>query len=341
MSTVREQDRPRCTDRAHGDGHGHRMETLEAQGRALRTASLVLLLAFVMGLGATSLLESTPVEAETRPVGRDALHSVEFPIRVTDRVDYWMERYLTDQRAQFQLFLDREGIYADMIRRKLQARGMPSELLYLAAIESGFSPSATSRASAMGLWQFMGPTALDYGLRVDEWVDERRDPLRATDAALDYLEQLHSRFQSWYLAAAAYNAGPNRVARIVRRHAGDRWGEEDLFWEIVDHLPAETREYVPKLIAANLLAREADTFGFVNAEVDPYSFETVFVPGGTPLSKVASSLGLPRKALRDLNPHLIKGVTPPGVSYGLRVPRGTSQTVVASLSPRGSLARAD
>jgi len=218
---------------------------------------------------------------------------------------------------------------------------MPEDLLYLAMIESGFVTSARSRVSATGMWQFMGPTARQYGLRVDEWVDERRDPVKATDAALDYLEQLHARFGSWYLAAAAYNAGPSRVARIVQRHGGSQVGDEDLYWEILDDLPLETRVYVPKIIAATLLAREAKTFGFAVATVAPFSFDRVFVPGQTALRTVAQSLDVPVSMLRALNPQLLRGVTPPGMSYPLRVPTGEGAQVVAALNTRSRARRAD
>ena len=113
----------------------------------------------------------------------------------------------------------------------------------------------------------MSPTALQYGLRVDSYVDERRDPIGATEAALDYLNWLHERFGSWYLAAAAYNAGPGRVERVLRRYADGKVGDENLFWEIVDHLPKETREYVPRLIAATILAKDASAYGFVVTSV--------------------------------------------------------------------------
>jgi membrane-bound lytic murein transglycosylase D len=186
----------------------------------------------------------------------------ELPLHMNDRVERWVELFQTSHREEFASLLQRTGMYSDMIVGKLRARGMPEELLYLAVIESGLSPWAVSRVSAVGMWQFMGPTALQYGLRVDEYVDERRDPVRATDAALDYLEWLHARFGSWYLAAAAYNAGPGRVQRVLRRHAGGRTGDEDLYWEVLDHLPQETREYVPRLVAATVLARDLEGFGF-------------------------------------------------------------------------------
>jgi membrane-bound lytic murein transglycosylase D len=258
------------------------------------------------------------------------------PVEVNDRVTRWMGRFVGDQRPTFEQFLSREGLYGDMIRGKLRDRGMPEDLIYLAMIESGFQPLATSSVEATGVWQFMGPTALAYGLRIDDYVDERRDPVRATDAALDYLEELHARFGSWYLAAAAYNAGPGRVSRALRRHGGDLEGDEELYWEIIDHLPRETREYVPRLIAATLLARRADDLGFAGETEDPYRYDRVWVPGGTRLHTVANSLDVPLSRMKDLNPHLIRGATPPGGSYALRVPQGRSAAVVAALAGASS-----
>lgn len=344
MNTVQENDNVRCTGgRPEGyPSHGsrsaaaHRDEVLKSQVRALRFGSAALVAAFLVALGMVTIAERGAEAIAAEDAIERTLAEVAFPIRVNDRVERWMYRYLTDQRAQFQWFLDREGIYSSMIRQKLQARGLPEELVYLAAIESGFTPTARSKVSATGMWQFMDPTAREYGLRVDEWVDERRDPVRATDAALDYLQVLHGRFGSWYLAAAAYNAGPNRVSRLLRGHEGDRWGDEDVYWEIIDGLPFETREYVPKLIAANLLAREAGTFGFAAAESEPYRYDQVFVPGGTALAPLAAAMEVEPGALRDLNPHLIRGITPPGTSYPVRVPRGRSAVVVASLSSIGT-----
>lgn len=261
--------------------------------------------------------------------------AVRLPMEMNERVERWIHRFTTDQKASFQHFLDREGLYSGIIRDELRARGMPAELLYLALIESGFSAQATSDASAAGVWQFMGPTAEQYGLRVDPWVDERRDPVKATGAALDYLEWLHDRYDSWYLAAAAYNAGPGRVDRVLQQHAEGRKGDEAIYWEIIEHLPFETRHYVPRLIAAVTLAQNAGAYGFARNEVRPYEFDRIWVPGRTPVSKVAGSLEVPIDLMKRLNPHLIRGVTPPGESYALRIPVGSSGAVLASLGRSG------
>lgn len=264
----------------------------------------------------------------------------ELPLHRNPRVDKWLDRFRTTHRPEFARVLAKSGMYDELIRGKLRARGMPEELLYLAMMESGLSPWAVSRVSAVGMWQFMSLTALEYGLRVDDYVDERRDPVRATEAALDYLEWLHGQFGSWYLAAAAYNAGQNRVQGVLLEHAGGRTGEEDLYWEVLDHLPEETREYVPRLVAATILAQDAERYGFAEPVVKPYRFDRVFVPGGTHLSRVADAVGVSPRVLRELNPHLTRQLTPPGEMYGVRVPVGGSPLVVAALAAGGAKGRA-
>jgi membrane-bound lytic murein transglycosylase D len=293
----------------------------------------------VSGLGFLSLFShigfDEPVEeVSLTPLVAELAPTLALPVSMNERVNRWMGRYLNDQRPAFERYLAREGLYSEMIKEGLRARGMPEELFYLAAIESGFSPRATSRVSAIGMWQFMGPTAQAFGLSINDYVDERRDPIRATDAALDYLQSLHEQFGSWYLAAAAYNAGPGRVARALRAHAEDQTGDEELYWEIIDHLPRETRAYVPKMLALVVLGQAAEEYGFSVKRADPVEFERVWVPGGTTLWWVASSLEKDVSEVRDLNPHLIRGVTPPGGLFPLRVPVGTSTKLVASQNRR-------
>lgn len=294
--------------------------------------------ALLATLGAASPGLRTLVSGEIEATSEAALPVLdeetvaELPVEINERVRYWVERFTTDERRTFEEYMSREGLYGDLIRAKLAERGMPGELIYLAMIESGFSPAATSHVAAVGLWQFMGPTAQQYGLRVDDWVDERRDPIRATDAALEYLTWLHDRYDSWYLAAAAYNAGHGRVDRALRRQgARSAEGDADLYWEIIDDLPRETREHVPRMLAFTLLARDTDRYAFDIQPAGAYTFDRVWVPGGTPLRIVARALDVPTSRLRELNPHLVRGTTPPGGSYGLRVPVGDVAQVVASI----------
>jgi peptidoglycan lytic transglycosylase D len=273
----------------------------------------------------------TPGPVAEVPKATAEIIDTRLPVEVNERVDRWIRRFVGPDRPQFEGYLVREGLYGGLIRDRLHARGMPEQLLYLAMIESGFSATATSSVSASGVWQFMGPTARQYGLTVDYWVDERRDPVRATDAALDYLESLYDEFGSWYLAAAAYNAGPGMVRRALARHGPADAPDQELYWEISDHLPRETRDYVPKMLAATILAEEADQFGFEVEKSLPYLFDQVLVPAGTPLTSVARALDVPGSLIRELNPHLLRGSTPPGRAYLVRVPQGDSNRLVASL----------
>lgn len=178
------------------------------------------------------------------------------------RVESWVTKFTTAQRPSFATFLDRMDKYAPMIRQKLAERGMPEELAYLPLIESGFNPSAQSPAKASGLWQFIAATAQRYGLTVTGRVDERRDPVKETDAALSYLSDLYDRFGSWYLAAAAYNVGEGRVERAMKQVTGSTRGTDADFYAISHLLPAETQNYVPKLVAAAKIASDPQAYGF-------------------------------------------------------------------------------
>lgn len=300
---------------------------------ALVAVLCVLDLAFALiFFGARAELpEAAPGPVPAVPEATAELIDTRLPVEVNEAVDRWIRRFVGPDRAQFEGYLVREGLYGGLIRDRLRTRGMPEQLLYLAMIESGFSATATSSVSASGVWQFMGPTARQYGLTVDYWVDERRDPVRATDAALDYLDSLHTEFGSWYLAAAAYNAGPGRVRRALARHGPSDAPDQDLYWEISEHLPRETRAYVPKMLAAAILAERADQFGFEVEKSLPYLFDQVLVPAGTRLSTVAEALDVPGSLIRELNPHLLRGTTPPSRAYLVRVPQGDSNRLVASL----------
>ena len=178
------------------------------------------------------------------------------------RVDYWVEQFQTRRRRDFEIFLVRKTKYTAMISEKLAERAMPQDLIYLAMIESGFNPTAMSPARARGLWQFIEGTAKRYGLKVNRRIDERTDPVKSTEAALSYLSDLHRQFGSWYLAAAAYNTGENRVARIMRQVTGSEQGSEESYYQIADHLPRETADYVPLMIAAARIAKEPAKYGF-------------------------------------------------------------------------------
>jgi membrane-bound lytic murein transglycosylase D len=245
-------------------------------------------------------------------------------------VDRFVSLFRDEQPDRMALYLKRSGRYEGMIRTKLRARGMPEDLIYLSMIESGFNPNARSRASAVGLWQFMAGTARDYGLRVDSYVDERRDPEKSTDAAVRYLEDLYQEFGAWNLAAAAYNSGAGRVARIMREETGDERGQEADFWRIRRRLPADTREYVPLIFAAAIVGKQPHKYGLDKVERWlPLPTDTMHVEGGTRLSSLAKQVGVEEDDLRLLNPHLVQAMTPPGSRYPVIVPDGAARSFAA------------
>ena len=238
-----------------------------------------------------------------------------------ERVEFWID-FLSGRNAEkTELWLERQGRYAPLIRQALAANEMPQDLLYLAMIESGLSPKAYSHAAASGMWQFIAETGRRYDLRIDGYVDERRDPVKSTQAALDYLGEMHDEFGSWFLAAAGYNSGENRVRRLLREEAGGATGDENLYWLIGPELPRETRDYVPLMLAMGHIAKDPARYGFTDLEYqEPLEYETIQVPGGTPLSTVARAIDVDRDEVEELNPHLHRGITPPGETYGVRVP---------------------
>lgn len=246
-------------------------------------------------------------------------------------VQFFVDRFTTARRDIVGLWFQRSPQYLGMILPVFRSRGLPDELAYTAMIESGFNPRAVSRVGAKGLWQFMAPTARLYGLRVDRWVDERLDPEKSTVAAAAYLRDLHTRYGSWELAQAAYNAGAVTVDRAVRKT-----GSTD-FWTLAKTklLKRETKDFVPAIHACVVIGRDPGQYGFESKATPIWpEFELVSMPPGTDLKKVAATSGVPLQELRALNPTLIRGVTPPGKPWDVRVPSGTRESVMAALTHR-------
>jgi membrane-bound lytic murein transglycosylase D len=217
-----------------------------------------------------------------------------------------------------------------MIRAKMRAGGLPEDMYYLALIESGFDPNAYSRAAAVGMWQFMASTARDMGLRVDWWIDERRDPVKSTTAAVGFIRGLKQQLGSLYLAAAAYNGGPGRIARGLTRYADDLEGTtgDDRFFALADKdfLPRETREYVPQLIATALIAKEPHRYGMEIRTLAPFAYDSVRVGPATPLAAIAKASGTSVDQIARLNPQILRGMTPPRDSVRVRIPIGSVST---------------
>jgi membrane-bound lytic murein transglycosylase D len=278
------------------------------------------------------IVESAPMTTLLEEAATTGDVAVTWDLTVTrnERVEDWIDFLKGRNAERTHLWLERSGKYGPMIQAELRARGMPQDLLYLALIESGFSPRAHSKAAAVGIWQFIEETGERYGLEVSEYVDERRDPIEATDAALDYLEELYERFGSWYLAAASYNTGENRVDRILRERQNGARGDDSLFWKIAPHLPQETRDYVPLMLAAGHIAKEPDEYGFTGLQYqEELAFETAWVPGASSFELVARAAGTTVEDIAELNPHLIKETTPPGRGWAVRIPSGAQDRFAA------------
>jgi membrane-bound lytic murein transglycosylase D len=253
-----------------------------------------------------------------------------------DRVQYYLDFFQGRGRERMGIWLSRLPRYEGMIRTRLQEQGLPGDLVYLALIESGFSNTATSRAKAVGMWQFMKGTARGYGLRVDSWVDERRDPYKATVAAARHLRSLEHRFGSIYMAAAAYNAGAGKVSRGVRRlpedDEADTATSDATFFRLYDTklLRRETKDYVPKLIAAARIAKEPGRYGFTIDSVEPSAYDSIIVPTMTGLDVIARLADTTVAAVREMNPQYLRLATPPGRASVVRIPAGRGPATVAA-----------
>lgn len=236
------------------------------------------------------------------------------------RVRQFISQYSTNNKSYFQTLLARSGKYMPIIAKVLSDEGLPEELAYLALLESEFQVAATSQAGAVGLWQFVPSTARQYGLRIDAWVDERRDPVKSTKAAAAYLKDLHRYYGRWYLVTAAYNAGPGIIDKALQTsRASDFWGIKEKA-----QLSQETRNFVPKFVAVALIATNPKKYGFNNLHYDePLEFDEVEAEGLLKFDAAAEMAEADLAMIKELNPALLRQVTPPGAGgYRLRVPVG-------------------
>lgn len=248
----------------------------------------------------------------------------EVPIVVNKRVEVFINYFQNRGRKYFEKWSMRSQNYMTMLRSILKENGLPEDLSYIAFIESGINPTAKSRANAVGMWQFIKGTATRYGLRVDSWVDERMDPEKATYAAAKYFKNLYSQFGHWYLAAAGYNAGEGKIVRAVKNH------KTDDFWKLAEKrrpLKRETKEYVPKYLAAMLISKDPTNYGFEEVEYsENLPYEKVKVEQATDLRVIAEAAGTSLEEIRELNPELIRMFTPPNYpGYQVKVPVGSSE----------------
>ena len=284
-------------------------------------------------LSSTSSNEQSPQARQTEPgteeiseaEPKDTLQSyedIEFEIKENSKVERYIRRFSGKGKKNFAVVLRRSGKYLPDIKETLRSEGVPQEIAYLPIIESGFNPRAVSKKNAVGLWQFIRPTGLKYGLKINYWVDERMDAEKSTLAAAKYLRKLFDEFGSWELALAAYNCGEQRVAKAIRRT-----GSTD-FWTVSRRLPRETRNYVPKFNAALIIAKNPEKYGLRITETGK-DYEAVSVPPRKSLAEIANLLDMGYKEISNYNPSLVGLSTPPGKNYELKVPKGYGEKLLA------------
>ncbi|MFZ5877608.1 MAG: LysM peptidoglycan-binding domain-containing protein [Nitrospirota bacterium] len=271
--------------------------------------------------------ESTPhvaiIDEPAPESDEDEPPTYDVPIILNASVEAHIDYFNTRIRDKFELWLSRSGRYLPLMREIFRENNLPEDLVFVSLIESGFNPYAYSRARAVGPWQFMKGTGKKYGLRIDEWIDERRDPVKSTHAAAAYLKDLYAMFNSWPLALASYNAGEGRVGRAMKRSKADD------FWDLrtTRYLRPETRNYVPKFMAATIIAKNPEKYGFNLNYHEPLRFDEVVIDRPTDLKLIAKTAGVPYEAVKELNPELKQSVTPIDYeNYRLKLPFGTQGT---------------
>lgn len=297
---------------------GAEVQTLAGQGRDGQT----ILQEFTPPKEDIAQLEEIIDEAsEDRPY--------QIPVILNDSVESHLEYFKTRGRDVFQRWLDRSATYIPLMKQIFKEKNLPEDLVYVAMIESGFNPYAVSWAKAVGPWQFMPSTGKKYGLKIDWWIDERKDPIKSTYAAAEHLKDLHNLFGSWPLALASYNAGAGKIQRAVLRTRS-----ED-FWDIKAsrYLRRETKNYVPKYMAATIIAKNPEAYGFNISNVEPFEYDEVQIPETTDLRLIARCTGTTYEQIKELNPELKRWVTPPDIAnYTLRIPKGTKEIFLANFA---------
>lgn len=243
--------------------------------------------------------------------------------------NYWIEKWIrifqNNYSHNFRIWLERSYRYTTVMKQIFKTQNIPTDLIYLSMIESGFSPHAVSSAKAVGYWQFIKSTALTFGLRKSYWLDERKDFEKSTYAAAQYLNFLHKKFGNWYLAAAGYNMGEKRLSNLIKKYKTKN------FWKLAQKydFPKETAQYIPKLIAAITIAKAPQLYGFNHLKIKmPYNYEIFYLPGGTNLRVLAYYIKKPYKILKTLNPDILSDRIPSHVeNWRIRIPLGFSTKV--------------
>ena len=283
--------------------------------------------------------ETSPPEDEGATIAVTELQ-FDFPVVENQKVQYYIDYFTGPGRNVFQRWLERSSRYLPYMQEVFAAQGLPRDLVYLSIVESGLNPKAYSWAHASGPWQFIPSTGRIFGLEADYWRDERRDFEKSTQAAARFLKELHGTFKGdWYLALAAYNAGPGAVARAIER------SNSSDFWTISHnlHLPLETRNYVPKLLAVLLIAKQPEKYGFIDTQfLEPIACDTVTVEGPVDLAVIARLADSSYAEIKALNPELKRWCTPPKLqSYEINLPLGTKDDFLAAYAELPATQRRD
>ena len=253
-------------------------------------------------------LYTDPKKTLEEPKKESVAESVfDIPVDYNEDVQRWVRYFSGPGRKYYQRWLNRAPEFTPMMKKKLKAANLPEDLVYLSMIESGYSTHAYSSAAAVGLWQFIRPTGREMGMRVDEWIDDRRDPKLATDAAVKFLGILHRQFGDWRLAWAAYNGGPGRVSRRIKKY------KTRDFWTLSKKgaFPSETDNYVPKIMAAAIIGKDLAKYGFTLPKAKKYpQYTTVTIQGSISVEVLAKCANMKEKSFRKVNPKIRKWALP-------------------------------
>lgn len=275
-----------------------------------------------------------PLDKESREIVKQDLKQIPFghiPVQINKHVLKWVAYYQGRGHKHMRRYLERSSRYQFLMQSLLKEGSVPIDLIYVPLIESGFASHAYSHASAVGYWQFIKGTATRYGLRVDGFVDDRKDPVLSTKAAIKYFKTLHNMFDDWYLGLAAYNSGENRIKRYIKKY------KIKDYWTFVGRklLPRETRNYVPKFLAALLIAKNPEMYGFYNIKYQkPFTSDYITITKPISLKLLAKEMNISFSDLRKLNPRYLTDWTPvkKGKSVSIRVPKSSKTLALRSLS---------
>ncbi|MFZ3228759.1 MAG: lytic transglycosylase domain-containing protein [Pseudobdellovibrio sp.] len=249
----------------------------------------------------------------------------DLPVTYNKKVSYWISYFQVRGKTFFRDWLEKSTKYMPLLQSELKKAGLPTDLAYMVMIESGFSSQAVSTAQAVGPWQFIQSTGASYGLKKNWWLDERRDIKKSTLAAIRYLKDLNQEFGSWYLVAASYNMGENGLRKQIKKY------KTHDYWELVrlGALPQETQDYVPKILAAMMIAKAPNLYGFRDIDAQfPLQYEVVWAPSGTDLDQLADHLSITKKAMKELNAELFLGYIPRQADgHHIRIPLGSLSVV--------------